>query len=103
MVAAAGGQAPKAPSPPQELGIANPRAARVWIPSLGLCREARLPYWLFLRKNFTILAFFNSLWLGKFEFGFFLKFGLFLAFLKVVFSFQKFHCPGVYGRNNVPF
>ena len=24
---------PKAPSPPQELGIANPRAARVWIPS----------------------------------------------------------------------
>ena len=33
VVAAAGGQAPKAPSPPQELGIANPRAARVWIPS----------------------------------------------------------------------
>ena len=34
-VAAAGGQAPKASSPPQELGIANPRAARVWIPSLA--------------------------------------------------------------------
>ena len=35
-VAAAGGQAPKASSPPQELGIANPRAARVWIPSLKI-------------------------------------------------------------------
>ena len=52
----------------------------------------------FFKPNFTILAFFNSLWLGKFEFGFFLKFGLFLAFLKFVFSFQKFHCLGVYGR-----
>ena len=56
-----------------------------------------LPYWLF-----SILAFFKSLWLGKFEFGFFLKFGLLLAFLKFVFSFQKFHCLGVYGRNNAP-
>ena len=57
----------------------------------------------FFMPNFTILAFFNSLWHGKFEFGFFLKFGLFLAFLKFVFSFQKFHCLGVYGRNNSPF
>ena len=36
VIAATGGQAPKAPSPPQELGIANPRAARVCIPSLLL-------------------------------------------------------------------
>ena len=36
VIAATGGQAPKAPSPPQELGIANPRAARVCIPSFIL-------------------------------------------------------------------
>ena len=64
---------------------------------------ARVAILAFFKPNFTILAFFNSLWLGKFEFGFFLKSGLFLAFLKFVFSFQKFHCLGVYGRNNAPF
>ena len=62
--------------------------------------HTRVAILAFLKPNFTILAFFNSLWLGKFDFGFFLKFGLFLAFLKFVFSFQKFHCLGVYGRNN---
>ena len=70
---------------------------------LSTALPSRVAILAFFKPNFTILAFFNSLWLGKFEFGFFLKFGLFLAFLKVVFSFQKFHCPGVYGRNNVPF
>ena len=71
--------------------------------NLLVMRSLRVAMLAFFKPNFTILAFFNSLWLGKFEFGFFLKFGLFLAFLKIVFSFQKFHCPGVYGRNNVPF